>query len=75
MTEFPVVLLTLGVTLLLLGLVGRVKTRDMEVGTEYKTVRVIIGSIDAAFVVLALFIVIKPSSGSACDAFTSITCQ
>jgi hypothetical protein len=65
MTEFPAVLLTLGVTLLLVGLIGRVKTRDMEVGTENKIVRLLLGSIGAAFVVLALLIVFKPSSGSA----------
>lgn len=62
MTEFPAVLLTLGVTLLLVGLVGRVKTRDMEVGTENKGVRLVIGSIGAVFIVLALFIVFQPSA-------------
>ena len=65
MTEFPAVLLTLGVTLLLVGLVGRIKTRDMEVGTENKTVRLIIGSIGAVFIALALFIVFKPATPSA----------
>jgi hypothetical protein len=65
MTEFPVVLLTLGVTLLLVGLIGKVKTKDMEVGTENKIVRVIVGSIGAAFVALALLIAFKPSTGSA----------
>jgi hypothetical protein len=65
MTEFPAVLLTLGVTLLLVGLVGRIKTKDMEVGTENKTVRFIIGVIGAAFIALALSVAFKPSPSAA----------
>jgi hypothetical protein len=61
MTEFPAVLLSLGVALLLVGLVGKVKTRDMEVGTENKTVRFIVGSIGAAFIALSLFQAFKPA--------------
>jgi hypothetical protein len=64
MTEFPAVLLTLGVTLLLVGLVGKVKSKEFEVGTENKTVRVILGSIGAVFIGLALFIVFKPAPAS-----------
>ena len=65
MAEFPAVLLTLGVTLLLVGLVGKVKTKDMEVGTENKTIRLILGAIGAVFIALALFIVFKPAAPSA----------
>lgn len=65
MTEFPAVLLTLGVILLLVGLVGKVKAREMEVGAENKTVRFIIGSIGAVFIALALFLVFRPSSSPA----------
>jgi hypothetical protein len=61
MTEFPAVLLTLGVTLLLVGLVGRVKSKDFEVGTENKIVRFILGTLGAAFIVLALINVFKPA--------------
>jgi len=61
MTEFPAVLLTLGVTLLLVGLVGRVKTKDMEVGK--------------AGIVTKMLGTGELCDNPVCDAFKSITCQ
>jgi hypothetical protein len=68
MTEFPVVLLTLGVTLLLVGLIGKVKSGDLEVGTENKAVRLILGVIGAAFIGLSLFIAFRPTTPSSAQA-------
>jgi len=61
MTEFPAVLLTLGVTLRLVGLVGRVKTKDMEAGK--------------AGIVTNLLGTGELCDNPVCDAFKSITCQ
>jgi hypothetical protein len=61
MTEFPAVLLTLGVTLRLVGLVGRIKTGDMEVDKD----RIITKELGPGGL----------CSNPNCDAIKSIRCQ
>ena len=46
-------LLTLGVILLVVGLIGQVKAREIEVGTQNPIVRVILGLIGLTFVLIA----------------------
>ena len=59
-------LLTLGVLLLLVGLVGQVKAKEIEVGTRNPAVRVILGIIGAAFIIVALRNeIFVPGGGSA----------
>lgn len=52
-TGFEIALLTTGVVLFLLGLVGRVKTKDIEVGTANKLARVVGGVLGIVFICLS----------------------
>jgi hypothetical protein len=47
-------LLTLGILLILIGLIGQVKAKEIEVGTNNTFVRIILGVIGVVFVYLAL---------------------
>jgi len=47
-------LLTLGVILILVGLIGQVKAKEIEVGTKNTLVRIILGLIGVVFVIIAL---------------------
>ena len=47
-------LFTLGVILILVGLIGQVKAKEIEVGTKNPVVRVILGLLGTAFVSIAL---------------------
>ncbi len=57
-------LLTLGVILLVVGLIGQVKAREIEVGTQNPIVRVILGLIGLTFVLIALYQSIPPFQGA-----------
>lgn len=60
-TSFYVTLLTLGVLLLLVGIVGQVKAKEIEVGTKNPLARVIIGAIGIVFIAFSLTQVIIPA--------------
>ncbi len=47
-------LLTMGILLMLVGLIGQVKAKEIEVGTKNPFVRIILGVIGVIFVYLAL---------------------
>lgn len=59
------VLLTLGIILLLVGLIGQVKAKEIEVGTQNVAVRIILGLIGLAFVFLAIKDYLLPASAAA----------
>jgi len=52
-TLYPT-LLTLGVILIVVGLVGQIKAKEIEVGTENPVARIVLGIIEIIFVVIAL---------------------
>lgn len=58
-------LLTLGILLMLVGLIGQVKAKEIEVGTENPVVRVILLVIGVGFIYLALSKDYLPGSGRA----------
>ena len=53
-------MLTLGIILLLVGLVGKVKAKEIEVGTNNKFVRAIIGIFGLGLTILALLGIFYP---------------
>ena len=53
MPSYPVALLLVGIVLLLVGLVGKVKAKELEVGTSNKIARIVTGSIGVVLVVLS----------------------
>jgi eukaryotic-like serine/threonine-protein kinase len=55
-----ITLLTFGIVLFLLGLIGKVKAQIIEVGTDNKSVRFISGFIGLAFIILALYFIGLP---------------
>ena len=60
--EYPVILLSLGVILLLVGLVGKVKAQQLEVGTNNKVIRIIVGCLGTIFIILSLYMFFSVSS-------------
>jgi len=56
---FEVALFISGILLILVGLVGRIKARELEVGTDSKVTRVIVGVLGAAFVALSFGLALK----------------
>ncbi|KAA3619910.1 MAG: hypothetical protein DWQ05_04075 [Calditrichaeota bacterium] len=52
--EFNTVLLIAGLAILLLGLIGRIKVKDIELGAESLSIRLIVGLLGLAFVSAAL---------------------
>ena len=54
--EYTVILLSLGVALLLVGLIGKVKAKELEVGTSNKTARIILGVIGFLFIALSFYL-------------------
>jgi hypothetical protein len=57
---YSIALLTFGVILLMVGLVGRVKARELEVGTGNRVVRLVTGVIGAAFIFLSIYFIFVP---------------
>jgi hypothetical protein len=60
MTQFCIVLFTSGVILLVVGLMGRVKAKEVEVGTSNKIVRVVSGAIGVVFICLSIYLLYTP---------------
>ena len=60
--EYPVILLSLGVILLLVGLVGKVKAQQLEVGTNNKVIRIIVGCLGTIFIILSIYMFFSVSS-------------
>ncbi|MDH3422971.1 MAG: hypothetical protein OEN00_08255 [Gemmatimonadota bacterium] len=52
--DYNVALLVFGILLLLVGLVGKVKAKELEIGTSSKVARTVIGLIGALLVALSL---------------------
>lgn len=51
--SYEVALLVFGIILLLVGLVGKVKARELEVGTSSRTARIVLASLGAALIALS----------------------
>ena len=47
-------ILTLGIILFLVGLVGKVKAKELEVGTSNKAARITLGILGLGFIILAI---------------------
>ena len=56
-TSYDVALLIAGVGLLTLGLVGKIKVKELEVGTQHRAVRLITSLLGVIFIVLSLILV------------------
>lgn len=56
----PETLLTLGVILFLVGLIGQVKAKELELGTTNRLARFIIGVIGMGFISISLYFFIVP---------------
>ena len=52
--EYPVALLIFGILLLLIGLVGKVKAKELEVGTSSRTIRSVVGTVGVVLIALSL---------------------
>jgi hypothetical protein len=59
MTDVESVLITIGVILLLVGLIGQVKAKELEVGTKNVLVRIILGLLGLVFIGIALGLIFK----------------
>jgi hypothetical protein len=67
-------LLTLGVLLLLVGMIGQVRAKELEVGTRNPFVRIILGVMGAVFIAVALradMVVFLSESASTAGAVTA----
>lgn len=62
---FEVALFISGILLILVGLVGRIKARELEVGTDSKVTRVIVGVLGASFVAVSFGLALKEPRTSA----------
>ncbi len=62
--DLKTTLLTLGVILILVGLIGQVKAKEIEVGTKNPLARLVLGLIGFAFVGVALSDVILPPTST-----------
>jgi hypothetical protein len=58
--EYSVALLIFGVLLLLVGLVGKVKAKELEIGTDSVTTRVVVGIV--GMVLLLLSVLLSPAA-------------
>jgi hypothetical protein len=56
-----VAILTIGVVLLLVGLIGKVKAQILEVGTDNKLVRFIVGILGLMLMIFSIILMIDPS--------------
>ena len=54
MLNYEVTLLIFGILLLLIGLVGKVKAKELEVGTSSKFARAATGVVGVALIILSL---------------------
>ena len=54
--EYSVALLIFGILLLLVGLIGKVKAKELEVGTGNPVTRVVVGMLGVGLVLLSLLI-------------------
>ena len=61
--DYPVALLVFGILLLLVGLVGKVRAKELEVGTSSPSARVIIGVVGVGLISLSLFFAEQSAAG------------
>ena len=60
---YDVALLVFGILLLLVGLVGKVRAKELEVGTSSPSARVIIGLVGVGLISLSLFFAEQSTAG------------
>jgi len=54
--DYNVTLLIFGILLLLTGLIGKIKAKELEIGTESRVIRVVVGLIGVGLVILSLIL-------------------
>ena len=52
--DYSVALLVFGILLLLIGLIGKVKAKELEVGTSSRTIRSVVGTVGVVLITLSL---------------------